>query len=130
MILDNLIENAIEYGGPGSTVTIDWVRGGEIARAGGQRRRARGAARRGGAGLRALPPRGARATSPGPGSASPIVRALAERWGGAATIRNRAGGGARAEVLAARCGSRAGSLPSILTVSWTMPYRPVASVAS
>ena len=45
VILDNLIENAIDYGGPGSDVTIEWVRGGELGGAGGQRRRARGAAR-------------------------------------------------------------------------------------
>ena len=65
---------------------------------------------------------------PGPGSASPIVRALAERWGGAATICNRATGGARAEVLLP-CAPR-GEAASILTLSLTMPYRPVASVES
>ena len=45
--------------------------------------------------------RGSAAASHGAGSGLglAIVRALAERWGGTATIRNREGGGARAEVL-------------------------------
>jgi signal transduction histidine kinase len=46
----------------------------------------------------------------GSGLGLAIVRALAERWGGTATIANRAGGGARVEVRLP-AGSPGGSLP-------------------
>ena len=92
VILDNLIENAIEYGGPGSSVTIEWVCGGEIAELAVSDDGPGRAGRRGGARLRALSPRGAAGDVPATGLGLPIVRALAERWGGAATICNRSTG--------------------------------------
>jgi signal transduction histidine kinase len=97
VILDNLIENAIEHGGSGSTVTIAWSRAGDGAVL---------AVSDDGPGV---PPgqqervferfhRAAGHDVPGTGLGLPIVRALAERWGGTATIRNRGHGGACAEV--------------------------------
>ena len=97
VILDNLIENAIEYGGDSATVTIEWTRAGDGAIL---------TVSDDGPGV----PRGEqervferfhRAAGhdvPGTGLGLPIVRALAERWGGSATIRNRGHGGASAEV--------------------------------
>jgi signal transduction histidine kinase len=96
VILDNLIENAIEYGGRRSTVIVEWaevdgsallvvtddgpgVPAGEEERVFERFHRARG-------------------DVPGTGLGLPIVRALAERWGGTARIRNAPTGGARAEV--------------------------------
>jgi len=98
VILDNLIENAIEYGGRGSTVTIEWVCRGENAEL---------AVTDDGPGVPAGEEervferfhRAAGQHVPGTGLGLPIVRALAERWGGAATICNGVSGGARAEVL-------------------------------
>jgi signal transduction histidine kinase len=96
-ILDNLIENAVDYGGPGTTITIDWQRAGEVAKL---------TVTDDGPGV---PPgeeervferfhRAVGQEVSGTGLGLPIVRALAERWGGAATIRNRPEGGACAEV--------------------------------
>ena len=104
VILDNLIENAIEYGGPGSSVTVDWVCGGEIAEL---------AVSDDGPGVPVGEEervferfhRAARRDVPGTGLGLSIVRALAERWGGAATICNRSTGGARAEVRCPGCRS-------------------------
>jgi signal transduction histidine kinase len=110
VILDNLIENAIEHGGPASDVTIEWMRGGEIAELAvsdcgpgvphGEEERVFERFHRAAGG-----------DVPGTGLGLPIVRALAERWGGAATISNRPAGGARAEVLL-RCAPAAPPGPS------------------
>jgi signal transduction histidine kinase len=100
VILDNLIENAIDYGGAGSTVTIDWERAADCVRLSvtddgpgvppGQEERVFERFHR-------APPN----DEPGTGLGLPIVRALAERWGGWARIRNTGSGGACAEVLLA-----------------------------
>jgi signal transduction histidine kinase len=97
VILDNLIENAIDYGGRGSTVRIGWtLAGGTVTVAvcdegpgvpAGEEER-----------VFERFHRAAGHDVPGTGLGLPIVRALAERWGGAATIRNGASGGARAEL--------------------------------
>jgi signal transduction histidine kinase len=97
VILDNLIENAIDYGGRGVTVTIHWGPSGRSAVL---------AVTDDGPGVPAGEEervferfhRAAHGDVPGTGLGLPIVRALAERWGGTATIRTGAAGGARAEV--------------------------------
>jgi two-component system OmpR family sensor kinase len=100
IVIDNLLENAIEYSPPDSAVEVS------AGRAGGE---AWIAVEDAGPGL---PPgeearvferfyRGSASTShaAGSGLGLAIVLALAERWGGTATLRNReAGAGARAEV--------------------------------
>jgi signal transduction histidine kinase len=96
VMLDNLIENAIEYGGRGVTVMVEWSCNGDTATL---------AISDDGPGVPAGEEervferfhRVARDV-PGTGLGLPIVRALAERWGGAATICNRTAGGARAEL--------------------------------
>jgi signal transduction histidine kinase len=108
VILDNLVENAIEHTAPGTTVTIE-LRGAAgmgtvfVADAGpglepGEEERVFDRFFRG----------SSRAERPsGSGLGLTIVRVLARRWGGEATIANRPGGGARAEVrlpLASRDG--------------------------
>jgi two-component system, OmpR family, sensor kinase len=97
--LDNLIENALEHAPAGSTVTITWGREGEEAfiavlddgpgikpedAAAAFERFQRGAARPVGRG--------------GTGLGLAIVGALAARWGGSASLRQRAEGGTRAEI--------------------------------
>jgi signal transduction histidine kinase len=100
VILDNLVENAIEHTEPGTTVTIELraARGAGtvlVADAGpglepGEEERVFDRFFRG----------SSRAERPsGSGLGLTIVRVLARRWGGDATIANRPGGGARAEVL-------------------------------
>jgi signal transduction histidine kinase len=99
IMLDNLVENAIHYSPPGTTVTLEWGRGGGDAyfavldegpgidvedEAALFERFARGSAGRGGPG--------------GSGLGLAIVRTLARRWRGEAHIANRPDGGARAEV--------------------------------
>jgi signal transduction histidine kinase len=97
VMLDNLIENAIVYGGPGSTVTIEWRRAGgavDLAVSDDGPGVPRGEEER----VFDRFHRAAGQDVPGTGLGLPIVRALAERWGGSATIRNGPSGGARAEV--------------------------------
>ena len=97
--VDNLVENALTYGRPGTTVTVEWRRrGGEAVLAvaddgpglaPGEEEQVFERFRRGSAAG------GGRA---GTGLGLAIVRTLAERWGGTATIANRPEGGARAEL--------------------------------
>ena len=98
-ILDNLVENALNYSPAGTNVTLEWGtssghaylavadRGPGVDPAEAERvfeRFFRGAR--------------SREQAPGTGLGLAVVEALARRWGGAAAIANRAGGGARAEV--------------------------------
>jgi signal transduction histidine kinase len=99
IVLDNLIENALHYSPPGTTVTVEWGEDGREAfvavldegpgLAPGEEealfeRFTRGSAARG--------------ASSGTGLGLAIVQTLARRWRGRASIANRAEGGARAEV--------------------------------
>ncbi len=98
IILDNLVENALDYSPPGSTVTISWRRRDglavlEVADEGpglaeGEEERVFDRFTRG----------AASSSVPGTGLGLPIVRTLARRCGGDARIANRPEGGARAEV--------------------------------
>jgi signal transduction histidine kinase len=98
IILDNLIENALHYAPPGTTVALRWGETGEETWlavedegpgiAPGEEetlfeRFSRGSAAK---------------TSPGTGLGLAVVRMLARRWRGRTSIRNRPTGGARAEV--------------------------------
>jgi two-component system, OmpR family, sensor kinase len=96
VILDNLVENAIEHTRPGTTVLVELGAAGTIAvsDAGpglepGEEERVFERFFRGSS--KGERPRGS-------GLGLTIVRVLARRWGGDATIANRAEGGARAEV--------------------------------
>ena len=92
--LDNLIENALVYSPPGTTVTISWDTDGRL-----------GVFDEG----PGIPPgeeqqvferfRRGRSDRPGTGLGLAIVETLARRWGGSASIRNRETGGAHAELL-------------------------------
>ncbi|MBN1529595.1 MAG: HAMP domain-containing protein [Thermoleophilaceae bacterium] len=97
-MLDNLIENALNYSPAGTSVTIEtggdaaWVwfavcdRGPGVSPEEGERlfeRFYRGSGSTG---------------TEGTGLGLAVVEALAKRWSGEATLRNRDGGGARAEV--------------------------------
>ena len=91
--LDNLIENALVYAPPGTTVTISWDADGCLAVldegpgiAPGEERQVFERFRRG------------RSDRPGTGLGLAIVETLARRWGGTASIRNRETGGAHAEL--------------------------------
>jgi signal transduction histidine kinase len=97
-ILDNLIENALNYSPPGTPVTIEVLGDSGWARlvvrdegpgiAGDEAERVFDRFYRGS---------GSRGTE-GTGLGLAVVDALARRWGGRASLTNRAGGGARAEV--------------------------------
>jgi signal transduction histidine kinase len=98
-MLDNLVENALNYTGPDTSIRIEWGadaagafiavldRGRGLADDESERvfdRFYRGSASRAGV--------------PGTGLGLAIVEALTRRWGGRATLANRPDGGARAEL--------------------------------
>ena len=97
VILDNLVENAIDYSPPDTTVTIEW----------GGRDHAYLAVSDEGPGVdpeererifeRFYRGEAARATA-GTGLGLSVVDALARRWGGEVSLENRPEGGARVEV--------------------------------
>jgi two-component system, OmpR family, sensor kinase len=99
VVLDNLVENALQYSPAGTSVTIEWGVDGEAGWVAvldegpgiepAERERVferffRGEAGRGGA--------------PGTGLGLSVVEALARRWGGSVGLANRPGGGTRAEL--------------------------------
>lgn len=93
IVLDNLLENALVYSAPGTTVTLAWTADGRLTVAdegpgvrSGEERRLFERFQRG------------RSDHPGTGLGLAIVETLARRWGGSASIRNRATRGAIAEV--------------------------------
>lgn len=98
-MLDNLIENALNYSPAGTAVTLEWA---------GTPVHALVAVADEGPGVDPAEAdrlferfyRGARSreTAPGTGLGLAVVEALAQRWGGEVTIVNRTQGGARAEV--------------------------------
>lgn len=94
IVLDNLVENALTYASAGTSVVLTWDGAGRLAVldegpgiAEGEERRLFERFHRG------------RSDRAGTGLGLAIVETLARRWGGSASIRNRAGGGARAEVV-------------------------------
>ena len=99
VMLDNLIENALNYSPSGSVVSLEWRCDGPFARlvvldegpGVGEDERSRVFERfyRG---------RAARDGATGTGLGLPVVQALAERWEGDASITNRPGGGALATI--------------------------------
>jgi two-component system, OmpR family, sensor kinase len=118
-IMDNLVENALNYTAPDTAVRIEWGveagdayiavldQGGGIDDADAERvfdRFYRGAASRGG-------------TVPGTGLGLAIVDALARRWAARATLANRPGGGARAELR----------FPSVSAPTATSPDAPTTT---
>ena len=117
IMLDNLIENALAYSPPGTTVTINRRLAGDSVRLAvldegpglepGEEARlferfTRGSSSRGGA--------------PGTGLGLAIVQTLARRWGGEARIGNRAERGARAEVDLPAAESPADVTPTTVAV--------------
>ncbi|MDF2749196.1 MAG: hypothetical protein K0T00_371 [Gaiellaceae bacterium] len=94
IVLDNLVENALTYAAAGTSVVLTWDGAGRLAVldegpgiAAGEERRLFERFHRG------------RTDRPGTGLGLAIVETLARRWGGSASIANRDGGGARAEVV-------------------------------
>ena len=113
VMLDNMIENALNYSPPGTTVSLDWGVDGALAELAvldegpgiGAEESARVFERfyRGSAGRDA----------PGTGLGLPVVQALAERWGGQASLAGRPEGGTRAAVTLPAAGAARGDLPSL-----------------
>jgi signal transduction histidine kinase len=108
VVLDNLVENALNYSPSGSTVSIEWASDGTNALVAvldegpgieaGEREQVferffRGTASRGGA--------------PGTGLGLPVVEALAARWGGTVELLERPEGGTRAQVVLPLAGGAA-----------------------
>ena len=94
IVLDNLVENALNYAPAGTRVVLTWDGRGGLAVldegpgiAAGEERRLFERFRRG------------RSDRAGTGLGLAIVETLARRWGGSASLENRAAGGARAEVV-------------------------------
>jgi two-component system, OmpR family, sensor kinase len=101
-IVDNLVENALNYSAPDTAIRIEWgLDGGEAFLA--VLDHGRGIAddeadRIFDRFYRGSASRGADGTVPGTGLGLAIVEALARRWGAQATLTNRPEGGARAEL--------------------------------
>lgn len=98
-MLDNLIENALNYSPPDTTVSLEWERRGD---------RVVITVSDEGPGIEPSEAdqvferfyRGARSEgTEGSGLGLAVVEALARRWGGRVTLGNRPGGGAHAEIL-------------------------------
>jgi two-component system, OmpR family, sensor kinase len=121
-IMDNLVENALNYTALDTAVRIEWGldagdpylavldRGGGIDDADAERvfdRFYRGAASRGG-------------SVPGTGLGLAIVDALARRWAARATLSNRPGGGARAELRFAHVTAPMATSPDASTAAPTI----------
>lgn len=117
-ILDNLIENALNYAGPDTAVRLEWGHDPDAAYLAVLDR---------GPGLaddeaKRLFDRFYRGATthhvPGTGLGLPIVETLARRWGGRASLVNRPGGGARAEVRfpMMRTAAATPAAPGLLTV--------------
>jgi signal transduction histidine kinase len=120
IVLDNLLENALAYSPPGTEIRLEWGLDGAFSRLAvldegpglepGEEERVFERFARG----------STSATRPhGTGLGLAIVAALARRWGGEATIANRPGGGAVAEVkLPAAAGdARARRRPQVEAVT-------------
>jgi signal transduction histidine kinase len=115
IVLDNLLENAIKYSPPGGTLTLEWGTDASGDDGGGRRARGFVAVRDEGPGLAAgeeelvldrfYRGRGGAAT-PGTGLGLAIVDTLVRRWRGAVVLRNRDGGGLRAEARLPLAGAR------------------------
>jgi len=100
VVLDNLVENALNYSPAATTVAIEWSAGGGSARLAvldqgpgidaGERERVFDRFYRGEA---------SRTGAPGTGLGLSVVEALAGRWGGSVELAARPGGGTRAEVV-------------------------------
>jgi signal transduction histidine kinase len=106
-ILDNLVENALNYSPEGTAITIEWGRTAD---------RAYLAVTDEGPGIDPAEAarlferffRGARSRdkAPGSGLGLAVVESLARRWGGEVAIANRSGRGARSEVRLPLVGNR------------------------
>ena len=99
-MLDNLVENALNYSPPDTTVAIEWGATAHGCAAGRARRGPGDRPGRARARVRALlPRRGGRGGAPGTGLGLSVVEALAQRWGGSVELRGAPEGGTRAEVV-------------------------------
>jgi signal transduction histidine kinase len=111
-ILDNLVENALNYSPPGTTVAMEWGRSGGRAYVAvldegpgiqpDERERVFERFFRGHAGRDA----------PGTGLGLAVVEALAQRWEGEASLESRPSGGTRAEVRLPAVPEPPASLPN------------------
>ncbi len=111
VVLDNLVENALNYSPAGTTVTIEWGADGGAARLAvldegpgidpGEREQVFDRFYRGEA---------SRSGTPGTGLGLSVVEALAKRWGGSVELAQRPERGTRAQVVLPR--SQAASEPS------------------